>query len=75
MCINIGWVHVSLVTRQLDSWTVRHSVDSETQMSLLSCPNHNKWLTARDELYEEIMHNAWNPEGKYFGQSYKDTDM
>lgn len=41
----------------------------------LPCPNRLKWLTARDELYEEIMHKAWNKEGKYFGQSYEETDV
>lgn len=39
----------------------------------LPCPNRLKWLQARDELYEEIMEKAWNPEGKYFGQSYDET--
>jgi len=34
-----------------------------------------KWLQARDELYEEIMEKAWNKEGKYFGQSYEETDV
>jgi GH15 family glucan-1,4-alpha-glucosidase len=41
----------------------------------LPCPNRNKWLSARDELYEEIMHKAWNKEGKFFAQSYEDTDI
>jgi hypothetical protein len=41
----------------------------------LPCPNRLKWLTARDELYEEVMHKAWNKEGKYFGQSYEETDV
>jgi len=41
----------------------------------LPCPNRNAWLTARDTLYEEIMAKAWNPETKYFGQSYEDTDV
>ncbi|EDR04589.1 glycoside hydrolase family 15 protein [Laccaria bicolor S238N-H82] len=39
------------------------------------CPNRYKWLAARDELYEEIMHRAWNKEGKFFGQSYEETDV
>jgi hypothetical protein len=30
---------------------------------------------ARDALYEEIMAKAWNPETKFFGQSYEDTDV
>lgn len=41
----------------------------------LPCPNRNKWLAARDELYEEIMHRAWNPTLKVFGQSYEETDV
>lgn len=41
----------------------------------LPCPNRFKWLAARDELYEEIMNNAWDKEGKFFGQSYEDTNV
>ncbi|KAG6886666.1 hypothetical protein C0992_002883 [Termitomyces sp. T32_za158] len=41
----------------------------------LPCPNRTRWLSARDELYEEIMTKAWNAEGKFFGQSYEDTDV
>lgn len=41
----------------------------------MPCPNRLKWLAARDELYEEIMELAWNKEGKYFGQSYEETDV
>ncbi|KAF9001313.1 glycoside hydrolase family 15 protein [Cyathus striatus] len=41
----------------------------------LPCPNRYKWLSARDALYEDIMHNAWNAEGKFFGQSYEDKDV
>ncbi|KAG6857118.1 hypothetical protein H0H87_009248 [Tephrocybe sp. NHM501043] len=41
----------------------------------LPCPNRNRWLQARDELYEEIMNKAWNAEGKYFGQSYEETHV
>ncbi|KAG6877054.1 hypothetical protein C0993_010647 [Termitomyces sp. T159_Od127] len=41
----------------------------------LPCPNRARWLSARDELYEEIMTKAWNAEGKFFGQSYEDTDV
>ncbi|KAL0565858.1 hypothetical protein V5O48_016160 [Marasmius crinis-equi] len=40
----------------------------------LPCPNRNKWLEARDSLYEEIMEKAWNQENKYFGQSYDEND-
>jgi len=41
----------------------------------LPCPNRMKWLAARDELYEDIMENAWNKEGKFFGQSYEEKDV
>lgn len=41
----------------------------------LPCPNRFKWLEARDQLYEDIMHKAWNKEGKFFGQSYEETDV
>jgi GH15 family glucan-1,4-alpha-glucosidase len=34
-----------------------------------------QWLQARDELYEEIMKKAWNPELQFFGQSYEETDV
>lgn len=40
----------------------------------LPCPRRIEWLLARDELYEEIMANAWNPEKKYFTQSYEDKE-
>ncbi|KIK68510.1 glycoside hydrolase family 15 protein [Collybiopsis luxurians FD-317 M1] len=41
----------------------------------LPCPRRNEWLTARDEIYEEIMAKAWNKEHNYFGQSYEETDV
>ena len=39
------------------------------------CPRRNVWITARDELYEEIMEKAFNKELGIFGQSYEDTDV
>ncbi|KAJ2920788.1 hypothetical protein H1R20_g16305, partial [Candolleomyces eurysporus] len=41
----------------------------------LPCPNRNKWLEARDTLYEDIMHKAWNKEERFFGQSYEEKDV
>jgi len=41
----------------------------------LPCPNRTKWTETRDELYEEIMNNAWNKDGQYFGQSYEDSHL
>ncbi|OBZ71553.1 Uncharacterized protein C4H3.03c [Grifola frondosa] len=40
----------------------------------LPCPKRMEWFAARDALYEEIMQKAWNPEKKFFGQSYEDID-
>lgn len=41
----------------------------------LPCPKRNEWLAARDDLYEEIMHKAWNPTLQAFGQSYEEADV
>ncbi|KZT22860.1 glycoside hydrolase family 15 protein [Neolentinus lepideus HHB14362 ss-1] len=41
----------------------------------LPCPHRLAWLTARDDLYEQIMARAWNPERQFFAQSYEDTDV
>ncbi|KAJ7606665.1 glycoside hydrolase family 15 protein [Roridomyces roridus] len=41
----------------------------------LPCPNRMQWLTARDNLYEEIMKKAWDPKAEAFGQSYEETDV
>ncbi|KAH9917054.1 Six-hairpin glycosidase-like protein [Fomitopsis serialis] len=41
----------------------------------LPCPRRLQWLAARDELYEEIMTKAWNPEGRFFAQSYEDLEI
>ncbi|KAG2069236.1 glycoside hydrolase family 15 protein [Suillus decipiens] len=41
----------------------------------LPCPNRLQWLAARDDLYEEIMHKAWNKDMQVFGQSYEETDV
>jgi pentatricopeptide repeat protein len=32
--------------------------------------DRSKWLTVRDQIYEEIMEKGWNPEFKAFVQSY-----
>jgi hypothetical protein len=41
----------------------------------LPCPHRNEWITARDELYEQIMHKAWNKDLQIFGQSYEETHV
>ncbi|WQF77781.1 Putative six-hairpin glycosidase superfamily, GH15-like domain, trehalase-like protein [Colletotrichum destructivum] len=39
------------------------------------CPNRSKWLTARDNLMEEIMDKGYNKEMKCFIQSYENNTM
>ncbi|GJC92326.1 glycosyl hydrolase family 15 [Colletotrichum higginsianum] len=39
------------------------------------CPNRSKWLTARDNLMEEIMDKGYNKEMKCFIQSYENSTM
>ncbi|KLO10099.1 glycoside hydrolase family 15 protein [Schizopora paradoxa] len=39
------------------------------------CPRRLEWTLARDELYEEIMTQAWNSEKKFFCQSYEDKEI
>jgi GH15 family glucan-1,4-alpha-glucosidase len=41
----------------------------------LPCPKRFEWLAARDELFEDIMNQAWNPEERFFAQSYEDKDI
>ncbi|KAI0823241.1 glycoside hydrolase family 15 protein [Trametes gibbosa] len=41
----------------------------------LPCPRRTEWYAARDALYEEIMHKAWNPERRFFAQSYEDLEI
>ncbi|ETW87512.1 glycoside hydrolase family 15 protein [Heterobasidion irregulare TC 32-1] len=41
----------------------------------LPCPRRLKWLEARDDLYEQVMNYAWNPEMQIFGQSYEATHV
>ncbi|KAJ2726525.1 hypothetical protein GGI07_000467 [Coemansia sp. Benny D115] len=38
------------------------------------CRTLSHWRKARDDLYEEIMDKAWNPELKFFTQSYESRD-
>lgn len=41
----------------------------------LPCPNREKWLKARDNLYEEIQTKGWNAKEGFFCQSYEDQDI
>ncbi|KAI0482308.1 Six-hairpin glycosidase-like protein [Xylariaceae sp. FL0804] len=39
----------------------------------LPCPNRQKWLEARDRLYEEVMEKGYNTEMDCFVQSYENS--
>ncbi|GJE98224.1 glycoside hydrolase family 15 protein [Phanerochaete sordida] len=39
------------------------------------CPQRQEWLTARDQLYEDIMEKGWNKKEQFFGQSYEQPDV
>lgn len=41
----------------------------------LPCPRRAQWLEARDNLYEQIMQKAWNPEKKFFAQSSDEINI
>ncbi|KAI0067863.1 glycoside hydrolase family 15 protein [Artomyces pyxidatus] len=41
----------------------------------LPCPHRAKWLEARDDIYEQVMNQAWNADKKFFGQSYDETHI
>jgi GH15 family glucan-1,4-alpha-glucosidase len=41
----------------------------------LPCPNRNKWLALRDEIYEEIMDKGYSPNLRCFVQSYESGDL
>ena len=40
----------------------------------LPCPNRDKWLRTRDQLYEDIQLHAWNEEKQFFCQSYENKE-
>ncbi|EKJ70772.1 hypothetical protein FPSE_09065 [Fusarium pseudograminearum CS3096] len=39
------------------------------------CPNRNKWMEARDRVYERVMENGYNEEMKCFVQSFENRTM
>ncbi|KAJ3042644.1 hypothetical protein HDV00_006923 [Rhizophlyctis rosea] len=41
----------------------------------LPCPDRNKWLQTRDEIYEAIMTKGWNKDRKAFIQSFDTRDV
>jgi len=56
-------------------WVALHRGLRLAEKRSLPCPHRNEWITARDELYEQIMHKAWNKDLQIFGQSYEETDV
>ncbi|GJN89075.1 hypothetical protein Rhopal_002049-T1 [Rhodotorula paludigena] len=41
----------------------------------LPCPNRDKWLASRDQLYDEIQTRGYNKELGHFSQSYENNDV
>lgn len=41
----------------------------------LPCPNRDKWIKARDKLYEDIQEKSYNTELGFYGQSYEENDI
>lgn len=41
----------------------------------LPCPNRLKWLSVRDEIYEEIQSKGYNKQEGFFSQSYENIDV
>ncbi|CAG8587440.1 2067_t:CDS:2, partial [Paraglomus occultum] len=66
--------------RQVDMgiWEVRgkkqHFTFSKIMCWVAVDRDRSKWLETRDEIYEEIMTRAWNPDQRMFSQSYESTD-
>ncbi|KAH9919187.1 glycoside hydrolase family 15 protein [Epithele typhae] len=60
------------------SLVIRVAIDRGIRLAekrSLPCPRRNEWYLARDNLYEEILKNAWNPEKQFFSQSYEDKEI
>ena len=65
-------------TSRLMSIIIRVAIDRGLRLAdkrSLPCPRKQVWQLARDELYEEIMENAYNKEKKFFCQSYEDKEI
>ncbi|PKK78403.1 Six-hairpin glycosidase [Rhizophagus irregularis] len=45
-----------------------------SEKRVLPCPDRDRWMKVRDNIYEEVMTKAWNPEQKFFAQSYEALD-
>jgi len=45
-----------------------------SEKRVLPCPDRDRWMRIRDTIYDEIMTKAWNPERKFFAQSYEALD-
>lgn len=45
-----------------------------SEKRVLPCPDRDRWMKVRDNIYEEVMTKAWNPERKFFAQSYEALD-
>jgi hypothetical protein len=71
-------IHGFVVNYRQPNGLCRVAVDRGLRLAdkrSLPCPRRLEWLAARDFIYEEIMSRAWNPVGRFFGQSYEEPDV
>lgn len=67
----LTWLHIGISLTSNTTFTGIRLADKRS----LPCPKRLEWLSARDDLYEQIMNKAWYPEGEYFGQSYEEPEV
>lgn len=55
--------------------TLDRAVRLADKRSNLPCPERTMWVTARDEMYLEIMEKGYNKKGGFFCMSYENQDL
>jgi GH15 family glucan-1,4-alpha-glucosidase len=68
-------VRVQPATYLIDVFSLELSGLRLADKRSLPCPRRSQWLEARDDLYEQIMQKAWNPEKKFFAQSFDEIHI
>ncbi|OZJ07031.1 hypothetical protein BZG36_00229 [Bifiguratus adelaidae] len=56
------WAHLAIIGLRL------------AEKRMFPCPDRYKWLAVRDDIYLTVMTKCWNPEKKFFCQSYESRD-
>lgn len=55
--------------------TLDRALRLSDKRSNLPCPDRTKWVSIRDELYEEIMKKGFNSDESFFCMSYENRDV